>query len=124
MSKAEDILERHIEYLDESDFVYEMSNIRQRETGLPMVIWVQPKTDREKHGPRIKVQTNYNTKSDPGKLVAIGFTRNGEIVNFGGLNKKDFDLVSKFMKLNIDKLIELWDDEISPFEFTKNMTKV
>jgi hypothetical protein len=104
-------------YLDESEFVYEMSNIRQDKTGLPMVIWVQPKTGREKHGPRIKVQTNHSIKSDPGKLIAIGFTREGSIINFGGLNKNDFDLVSKFMKLNMEWLIKLWDDEISPGKF-------
>jgi hypothetical protein len=103
--------------------IFEMSNLRPRETGLPMVIWVNPSTGKEKHGPRIKVQTFHGTKSDPDKLVAVGFTRDGKIENFGGLSNQDFKLVSNFIENNLNNLLRLWDDEISPVEFAQAIVK-
>ena len=103
--------------------IFEMANLRPNETGLPMVIWVSPKTGKEKHGPRIKVQTFHGIKSDPEKLISVGFSRDGKIENFGGLSKDDFQLISNFITNNLDNLFLLWDDEISPIEFAHRIKK-
>lgn len=104
--------------------LYEMSNLRPNETGLPMVVWVNPNTGRERHGPRIKVQTQHGNKVSPDKMTAVGFSRDGSVTNFGGLSDKDFDLVKTFINKNIDILLKLWDDEISPAEFIRDMKSI
>lgn len=120
-------MKRMSEEIDEfgmPKMLYEMANLRPNETGLPMVIWVQPKTGKEKHGPRIKVQSIHGSKVYLDKMISIGFDRNGNIENFGGLSKKDLDIVSKFIKKNVIYLLQLWDDEISPAEFSKKIKMV
>jgi len=107
----------------DSDELFEMANLRPNETGLPMVIWVSPRTGKEKHGPRIKVQTFHGSKSDSERLASVGFTRDGKIENFGGLSNQDFQLVSLFITNNLTNLLRLWDDEISPFEFSSTLKK-
>lgn len=116
-SKAQEIIE-------DLEHLYEMSNIRPASTGLPMVVWIQPDMGRSKHGPRIKVQTSHGSKADPENMAAVGFSRDGKIVNFGGLTSSDFSLVSKFITLNLQGLLNLWDDEIDPAAFLKDMKKV
>lgn len=108
----------------DEDYMIEMSNLRPNETGLPMVIWVQPNTGRLKHGPRIKVQTAHGHKASSDKFASVGFSRDGEVQNFGGLTHSDFELVKQFIAINLDLLINLWDDEISPMEFASQMKKV
>jgi hypothetical protein len=42
----------------ESIEIWAMANFRPKTTGLPMIMWIIPKTSKEKHGPRIKLQKN------------------------------------------------------------------
>lgn len=102
--------------------LYEMANLRPDETNLPMVIYVQPKTDKEQHGPRIKVQKEHGEKVKK-EMVSIGFTREGKVSNFNGLAESDFKLVTEFINNNLKGLLDLWDDKISPTEFSKTIIK-
>jgi hypothetical protein len=104
--------------------LYEMANLRPEKTGLPMVIWVLPQTKKERHWARIKVQTEHGNKVKEDKMTSVGFDEKGNITNFGGLNKKDFELVSQFITLNLEGLIKLWNDEIDPIDFASKIKKV
>ena len=102
--------------------IWAMSNFRPTETGLPMVIWVNPKTGLEKHGPRIKVQKEHGSKSQLGNWVSVTINKNPEIK--GKLSPQDSRLVFKFIKENLDNLLALWNDEISPLEFGSKIKKL
>ena len=110
------------EYIDEEankkigDLVVEMANIRPNVTGLPMVIWIQPDTGLP-HGPRIKVQKQHGSKIQPYQWASVSISGEPEIKN-GELSLEDFDLVKDFILKHKDKLLEVWNDEISPDDFT------
>ena len=106
---------------DKDDMLLEMANIRPAETGLPMVIWVQPDIHK-KHGPRIKVQTEHGDKiSSHWSSVTI---ENNPRIIVGELSSSDFKFVARFILLNLEPLLRLWNDEISPIQFGTIMQKV
>lgn len=103
--------------------VLAMTNIRPKETGLPMTIWVQPRTGKERHGPRIKVQNHHGDKATPGEWASVTIEHNPKIKS-GTLSPSDFKLVKKFILNNLEELLKLWSDEISPHEFTMHIKKI
>src|SRR3990172_3982709 len=55
------------------DRLFEMANLRQKTTGLPVVIWVSEK-GHTKHGLRVKVSISHSHKADINKTVSISIT--------------------------------------------------
>jgi hypothetical protein len=102
--------------------IWAMSNFRPMETGLPMVIWVNPKTGLEKHGPRIKVQKEHGSKSQLGNWASVTISKNPEVR--GKLSPQDAKLVFAFIEENLENLLSLWNDEISPLEFGSKIKKI
>lgn len=103
----------------------EMSNLRPKETGLPMVVWIQPELSKSKHGPRIKIQLSHGDKVDPTNFTSI--TIEDDPKNVGGefIKVSDFKIIKKFIQLNKEGLLKVWNDEISPLDFANNyMIKV
>jgi hypothetical protein len=96
--------------------LYEMANIRPNVTGLPMVIWIQPFTGKEKHGPRIKVQKKHGSKVNTTNWVTVSISKLPEIKD-GLLSKENFKLVSKWIILNLKGLRDVWNDKITPSKF-------
>ncbi|MGA2433941.1 MAG: hypothetical protein ABSG25_01510 [Bryobacteraceae bacterium] len=94
--------------------IYEMSNLRNYATGLPMVIWVQPKSGKEKHGARIKVAKMYGDKTID-DLFTITISDKPEVIgDVGDIKMNDIKKVIKFIKINKDLLLSIWNDEIDP----------
>lgn len=102
--------------------IWAMSNFRPNETGLPMVIWINPKTGLEKHGPRIKVQKDHGSKAQLGKWVTFTISKDPQLK--GVLPLQDKKLVIQFIKTNLEILLALWEDEISPLDFGLKIKKV
>ncbi len=44
--------------------LWEMANLGQKTTGLPMVVWLVVSSRKEDHGPRIQVQNNHSISND------------------------------------------------------------
>jgi hypothetical protein len=99
-----------------------MTNIRPKNTGLPMTIWVQPFTGKERHGPRIKVQTEHGEKVQNSNWVSVTVEDNPQLI--GKLDPADFKLVKEFVLKNKVELLRLWNDEIDPIEFVAHIEKV
>lgn len=99
--------------------LWEMANLRPKTTGLPMVIWVKPKTT-EKHGPRLKVQLSHGSKVKEGEWVSVTIENEPKVIG-KGLKDSDFNLVSAFIITNKDGLLKLWKDQIDPVEFAKGI---
>lgn len=99
--------------------LFEMANVKQHETGLPMIIFVSP------NNARIKVQTNHSHKTRDDLFVSVSIDKdNPEIVAGEGLSNKDFDLVQKYIKLNYNLLMSLWLDKISSTEFVNQSKRI
>lgn len=105
--------------------LYEMANIRPEESGLPVVIWVMPKTGNEKHNARIKVERNYGNKAKNDTFSLSIDKENPQIVagDKGNLSNKDVELIKLFVINNYTALMSLWNDNISPFQFVSKIRK-
>lgn len=112
MKKLVEEFDEFFECNPTTDHLFEMSNLRPRRTGLPMIIWLLIKTGKEKHGPRIKVQTIHGRKAKPEKMVSVSISSKPEIKAGKGLSNQDFKLVSNFIKRFKDDLLKFWNDEI------------
>lgn len=107
----------------EEESLFEVANLRQNSTGLPMVIWVSEK-GHAKHGPRIKVSKTHSHKASSLDSVSVSITDTPEIVAGEGLSNKDFELVAKYIKLNKDVLLDYWYGEIDTAELINKLKKV
>ena len=103
------------------DNVWAMSNIRPKNTGLPMIIWIKPKGN-EQHGPRIKVQKEHGEKAKEGFWVSVTIEDRPKVI--GDLSKKDEKLVKKFIKLNKEVLLDVWNDILDPYDAINKFTKI
>ena len=117
-SKAKKIIDKY----ENEDILWEFANLYQKETNLPMIVFVSPK-GKAKHGPRIKVQTNHSHKSMQGKLVSITIEDSPKIIG-KGLSSKDFELVKKFIIDNKETLINYWNERIVTSEMIQKLKKI
>ncbi len=104
--------------------LYEMSNYSSKKTGLPMIIWVSNK-GKAKHGPRIKVQRDYNTKTNPDNMFTISVSDDPEIKagTQGEISNKDLELIYNWIKKNKNSLIKYWKYEVTTDEFEDEIFK-
>lgn len=105
------------------EYLFEMSNLRPSETGLPMVVWILPKSGREKHGPRIKVQTKHGRKMDASNTVSVSVSDKPKIMAGSGLSQKDFKIISAFINKHKEALMGYWDEELSTMELISKLNK-
>ena len=91
------------------DQMYLMANLSGRSTGLPMVIWVSPGYGA-KHTPRIEIQRQYGDRSTGRDVIAITISDKPRIVAGSGLSQDDLELVTKFILLNKNILLNYWSD--------------
>ena len=118
MTKAKQLLNN----IEEIEIFNEMSNIRQSQTGLPMIVWFLGRGG-EKHGPRLKVQSNHSQSISPTNLISITISDNPELVQ-GNIDQEDFKLIKKFILLNKDLLLKYWNHELSTIEFLNQIKKI
>lgn len=105
--------------------VYEMANLRKNRTGLPFNIWLIDKPNHQ-HGPRIKVQQDYNSSVNDNELVSITIEDEPKVKpnNFAWkLTRKDKKLCDEFIRLNKDNLIEVYYGRLDFIDFVNFMMK-
>jgi hypothetical protein len=93
MTKAKELLNT----LD----LFEMSNLRQEDTGLSRIIWVSVKSGRERHGPRIKVQAKKVTKVQTNNWVSVTIDENPRVVEGDADSIKDESNSYRLLERNI-----------------------
>lgn len=115
---------KFIDLLNEEILYEEMSNLRNKETGLPMVVWLQPKTRREQHWARIKVSKKYGDKVSE-DLFTITIENEPQVVgDTGDIKTNDIKKVIEFVKINKDLLLDFWNDEIAVSDLINGIKKV
>ncbi len=107
----------------EEESLFEMANLRQSSTGLPMVIWVSEKGHAQ-HGPRIKVSKTHSHKANVTDAISVSISDEPEIVAGEGLSTRDFNSVKNYIKLNKDVLLDYWYGEIDTAELISKLKKV
>lgn len=110
------------------DWIYSMSNLSKRGSGLPVNLWLdEGKTYvKGKHSKRVKFQLDYGNKIS--KNYA-SMTLDGEVVDdtfderLSELKLKDIRQVSTFVKNNSYALNHLSDNDITTYDFFEIMIK-
>lgn len=115
---------KHIKILEEmnsysnDEKLFEMANIRQDITGLPVIIWISIKMSN--HGPRIKVQQNYSKKAAKDLMFSVTIENAPKIIgDTGNLKQDDINKVVEFVIEHKNILLQYWNDKVGIDEVIK-----
>jgi hypothetical protein len=92
---------------------YEMANLRPERTGLPFVVFISQKGGA-RHDVRVKVAPG--AKVRPSEMVTVAIRPSVRVVR-GALDPRDLALLTRWIDLNRNTLIEYWDGDI---EYTED----
>lgn len=116
---AKQIIEMNTEPL------WEMSNLRQDETGLSRIIWVSVKSGRERHGPRIKVQHDKVTKVQKNNWVSVSIDDDPRVVEGNAdLIKDEITVIKKFILDNKKTLLDYWNGATSTRQMLDSIKQI
>ena len=100
---------------------YAMTNLFPRTTGLPLTILAGPRGDA-RHDARIKVCLTPG-KMDMANLAVVGIRPEPRLIK-GRISTSDFELIARWIALNEDALLALWNGTIDGAEFGARLTKL
>jgi len=109
---------------DGEDFLFEMANLFQKDTGLPMIIWADVNRRGKHNSPRIKVSTSHSANVHEGELVPVLLSEKPRILprsKQGAIPPDDLKEVGRFISLNKEILMQYWNGTISTSEFVSNL---
>jgi hypothetical protein len=109
------------------DHLFEMSNFRKNETGLPTNIYVSTGIRLENKLPRMKVQLTQADHFDSQSTVSIFIKKDvtaDDIIGYARMSSRTLSKIREFMNLNYDTLIDYWNSEISTTELTRRIKKI
>lgn len=118
--------------LCDEDMIAEMANLSKQETELPMVVWIEVKRPTEHNKARMKFSNSNSDSLLPNELVPISIDEeNPEILvkqknaSFKlKISNKDLECLKKWIKVNYDELMKVWNGEQTPIQFGQTMTKL
>lgn len=117
------ILEEGLLYGD--DLMLEMSNLSQKDTNLPMIVWIESCRQTKHNVPRLKFENGYSKKLIPKELIPISIDKNNPEILVDGfrlkIKQKDLDVLKEWIKKHYDDLIGVWNYEISVGEFVRRI---
>lgn len=117
--------------IDESEELFEMSNIRKKYTRLPVNIWIDDVgayRQNKHYEPRIKFQADRADKVHE-SAIPISISKQPKILidnykEYTDLNNYEIGQIKNFIIRNYDILIKHWNQEIDSDQFKKLMKKV
>jgi hypothetical protein len=104
------------------DDLYAMANFYPDDTGLPMTVWVRPRSN-ERHSARIKVCTVHGPRMLPDQTVTV-VLQPRRVVPPGGLSADDARAVNAWIDLNEPAIRAHWDGLISSAEVVRRMRRL
>ena len=107
--------------VEEEDF-FDMSNLRPKHTGLPMVVWVSHR-GRTRHDARVKVCRTPGDRIDIDDMAVVGIRPTPTLIE-GSLDAGSLKLVQKWIALNEATLIGYWDGELDTAELLQNLKRI
>jgi hypothetical protein len=115
------------EAAEEADRLFEMANLRQVETGLPMIIWADVDRKGSHNQPRLKVSTSHATRVGDDELVSVSIEDSPKILQKNKqdvLSSADMQALSEYIRLNKAALLGYWNGEIGTLELHRHLKKV
>jgi hypothetical protein len=83
------------------------------DTGLPMAVWIT-ENDGYPHDVRVKVSTLHGGRGSWRAAPSVGVRPQPHEIVPGSLSAADVALVTRWIELNRDVIIDLWDGAITP----------
>ena len=117
-------LKRSNEFLNQEEDLFELANMGQQDTGLPMIVWISEK--RASHGPRVKVSRTYNHRAIAGDTFSIDVSDEPKIVagDRGDITTEDLQKAFDWVVLNKNLLLQYWKGDILTGDFFRRCAKV
>ncbi len=106
---------------EEEDF-FLMSNLRPKDTGLPMVVWVSNR-GHARHDARVKVCRTPGDRIDVDDLAVVGVRPVPTLIE-GSLDAASLKLVQQWITLNEAALIGYWNGELGTVEFAQSLIRL
>lgn len=94
--------------------LFDMANLRPERTGLPFVVFISQRGGA-RHDARIKLARAPKVRAS--EMISVALRPVPRVIR-GRLNAREFDLVKKWIELNIDALVAYWDGAI---EYTEDV---
>jgi len=99
-----------------SSDLFFLTNLRPNRTGLLFVVYVSPK-GRVAHGPRIKASNKYGEKASEGDWFTITIEHQPQVIGDStGLKRCDVQMAKKWVQVNKDELLKIWEDDVDVFD--------
>lgn len=99
-----------------SSNLFFMTNLRPKRTGLQFVVYVSPKS-HVAHGPRITASNKYGEKVSEGDWFTITIEDQPQAIGDStGLKRCDVHMAKKWVQVNKDKLLKIWEDDVDVLE--------
>jgi Domain of unknown function (DUF4160) len=96
---------------DETDDLFEMANLSPALTGLPMVVWISER-GRARHDARVKVSLVHGRRARPDRTASVSVRPTVEIVAGRELERRDMELVRRWIELNREAIIAYWNGDL------------
>ena len=122
--------EKEVLLKESKDILMEMSNLRKRDTGLDVNIWLDDEgcyRDVKHNVPRIKFQNNNSDRISKSDLIPISISDNPQILKRKvtlSIDSKQLNKIKEFIVNNKEALLRHWNGAITFLEFGKIMSKV
>lgn len=111
--------------------INEMARIRQRKSGLPMIVWLNPNdgTNTGRHNmPRLKFQDNTNEQLNPSNMVPISIHASEPTIlvkNYEtNLPSRVITMLKGWIIKNYNVLMAYWNNEIYEDELMDSLQSV
>jgi hypothetical protein len=114
-SAAEEIVSEEIA----GQATFEMANLRPERTGLPFVVFISQRGGA-RHDVRVKLARG--SKVRPSEMITVAVRPTPRLIR-GKINAHEFDLVKRWLELNMDVLVDYWTGDIEYTEDALNAIK-
>ena len=93
--------------------LFEMANLRPERTGLPFVVFISQKGGA-RHDVRVKLARG--AKVRPSDMITVAVRPRPRIIR-GSISAQEFELVRRWIELNMNMLVDYWTGDI---EYTED----
>jgi hypothetical protein len=90
---------------------FEMANLSPALTGLPMIVWISER-GHARHDARVKVSLVHGRRVRPDQTASVSVRPTVDVVAGPEPDRRDLDLVRRWIELNRDTIIAYWDGDL------------
>ena len=106
----------------EEDEFFLMSNLRPKDTGLPMVVWVSHK-GHARHDARVKVCRTPEDRIDVDDMAVVGVRPSPTLIE-GPLDSASLKLVQSWTRLNEAALVGYWNGDLGTGDMLQSLKRI